>query len=41
MTTWRQSSYSGETGGECVEVAALPAPSPYETARLLLVHESP
>ncbi|MFF8861551.1 DUF397 domain-containing protein [Streptomyces sp. NPDC015139] len=23
--TWRKSSYSGDTGGQCVEVAALPA----------------
>ncbi|GAA0237275.1 hypothetical protein GCM10009527_037310 [Actinomadura nitritigenes] len=24
MTTWRKSSHSDETGGQCVEVAALP-----------------
>ncbi|TDC44977.1 DUF397 domain-containing protein [Actinomadura sp. KC345] len=23
-TTWRKSSHSGSTGGECVELAALP-----------------
>ncbi|WP_326760886.1 DUF397 domain-containing protein [Streptomyces phaeochromogenes] len=26
-TQWRKSSYSGDTGGDCVEVAAIPAPA--------------
>ncbi|MEU9780539.1 DUF397 domain-containing protein [Streptomyces phaeochromogenes] len=26
-TQWRKSSYSGDTGGDCVEVADIPAPT--------------
>ncbi|MDG5804355.1 DUF397 domain-containing protein [Streptomyces ossamyceticus] len=36
-TQWRKSSYSGDEGGQCVEIAAPPASTPTPT---LLVRDS-
>ncbi|MGQ4434743.1 MULTISPECIES: DUF397 domain-containing protein [unclassified Streptomyces] len=28
VTQWRKSSYSGDQGGQCLEIAELPCPAP-------------